>query len=127
MCIKALVSFTLRFLLCLLKVPGVHDLHLRRFTYERYFCGREAKDSYPGQTKDIVVGGRVVNPQLLPEIITGLYLDCRVRPKYAPVIFLEPPGLWNEKMKKDIGFCFIKRFENPSISFLSSAVANLCR
>ena len=109
------------------KGHGISDLHMRRFTYERYFCGREAKDKYPGQTREMVVGGLVVHPEFLPEIITGLYFDCRVRPKYAPVIILEPPGLWNDKMKKDIGYWFIRRFENPCISFLSSAVANLCR
>ena len=100
---------------------------MRRFTYQRYFCGREAKDKYPGRTREIVVGGLVVEPKFIPEIITGLYLDCRVRPKYAPVIILEPPGLWNKQMKHDIGYWFIERFRNPCISFLSSAVANLCR
>ena len=73
------------------------------------------------------MGGRVVNPQLLPEIITGLFFDCVVMPKYAPLVILEPPGLWDEKMKKDICYSFMKRFENPFVSFLSSAVANLCR
>ena len=100
---------------------------MRRFTYERYYCGEVAKEFFPGQTMDIVVKGRVVNAQVLPEIVTGLFLDCRVRPKYTPVIILEPPGLWTQEMRREVAYSFVMSFLNPSVCFLSTAVAVLCR
>ncbi|XP_064395912.1 uncharacterized protein LOC135342948 isoform X2 [Halichondria panicea] len=107
-------------------VPGIYDLHLRRYDYQRYFSGREAKDKFPGETVRIVEKGLVTKCQLLPEIVTRLFFDCVVRPKYTPVIFLERPGLWSDQMKREISYCFIKQFQNPGIAFLSSAVAILC-
>ncbi len=105
----------------------MYDIHMRRCCYQRIFCGRPAKDKFPGQTTNIVVEGKIENPHPIPEIVTGLFVDCRVRPKYTPVVILEPPGLWSPKVKIQLADVFVGRFQNPSISFLSSAVAVLCR
>ncbi len=59
-----------------LQVPGVHDLHLRRYDYQRYFSGREAKDKFPGDTVHIVEKGLVTKCQMLPEIVTRLRPSC---------------------------------------------------
>ncbi len=100
---------------------------MRRSSYERCYCGKDARNFFPGQTVDVVVGGKLVNTEMIPEIVTGLFLDCRVRPKYTPVIILEPPGLWSKNTRLELAEVFVRRFHNPSICFLNSAVAVLCR
>lgn len=99
---------------------------MRRAEYQRYFCGSEAKDLYPNYIVNIVERGVPVRPELLPEIVTAFYYDCRVRPKYTPVMVLEPPGLWNDKIRGEVAYSFSKQYMQPSVSFLSSAVAVLC-
>ena len=102
------------------------DLHIRRREYDRYYCGRQAKEKYPGFIQNIVKNGVPMHSVLLPEIVTGFYYDCLVRPKYAPVVVLEPPGLWDAKVRGEVAHTFVRMFAQPSVSFLSSAVAVLC-
>ncbi len=99
---------------------------MRRRDYERYFCGEAAKKNHPQFIRRIVVKGVPVKPSLLPEIVTGFYYDCLVRPKYSPVVILQPPGGWEEKVKGQVAHTFIRMYAQPSVSFLSSAVAVLC-
>lgn len=108
------------------QVPGVFDLHLRRGEWERYFCGKDAKENFPNHLVNVIEKGVPVKAELLPEIITGFYYACNVKPKYTPVVILEPPGLWNPKIRSEVAYTFVKMFQQPSVSFLSSAVATLC-
>ena len=110
-----------------LQVPGVFDLHMRRGEWERYFCGKDAKENFPNHVVNMIEKGIPVKAELLPEIITGFYYSCHVRPKYAPVVILEPPGLWDGKIRSEVAYTFVKMFQQSSVSFLSSAVATLCR
>ena len=115
------------FLLCpCTQAPGVFDLHLRRGEYDRFFCGKKAKESYPQYIVNVIEKGVPVQPHLLPEIVTGFYYDCHVRPKYCPVIILEPPGLWDVNVRGKVAYSFLEMFLQPTVSFLSSAVAVLC-
>ena len=102
------------------------DLHLRRGEYDRFFCGKKAKESYPQYIVNVIEKGVPVQPHLLPEIVTGFYYDCHVRPKYCPVIILEPPGLWDVNVRGKVAYSFLEMFLQPTVSFLSSAVAVLC-
>ena len=102
---------------------------MRRQEYERYFCGKEAKQNYPGHILNVIEKGMPSKEAIgmLPEIITAFYYDCCVRPKYVPVVILEPPcGLWNKKIRGQVAYCFLRQFLQPSVSFLSSTVAILC-
>jgi len=102
---------------------------MRRGEYERYFCGKEAKETFPEHIVNVIEKGVPSNEaiQMLPEIITGFYYDCRVRPKYAPVVILEPPGgLWDTKIRGKVAYSFLRQFMQPSVSFLSSTLAILC-
>ena len=99
---------------------------MRMREYTRYFCGREAKEQYPEFATSIIKKGIPVDPTMLPEIVTGLYYDCLVRPKYCPVIVLEPPGGWKDDIKREVACTFVRMYAQPSVSFLSSAVAVLC-
>ena len=108
------------------QVPGIFDLHMRRGEYERYFCGKDARENFPNHIVNIIEKGIPVRSELLPEIITGFYYSCHVRPKYTPVVILEPPGLWDAKIRSQVAYTFVKMFLQSSVSFLSSAVATLC-
>ena len=99
---------------------------MRRGEWERYFCGKDAKDNFPNHVVNVIEKGIPVKAELLPEIITGFYYSCHVRPKYAPVVILEPPGLWDGKIRSEVAYTFVKMFQQSSVSFLSSAVATLC-
>jgi hypothetical protein len=107
-------------------VPGVFDLHMRRGEWERYFCGKDAKENFPNHLVNVVEAGIPVRAELLPEIVTGFYYACNVPPKFTPVVILEPPGLWNPTIRSQVGYTFVKMFLQRSVSFLSSAVATLC-
>lgn len=109
------------------QVPGRYDLHLRMREWERYFCGRDAKEKYPDHLIHLIEGGIPVKTKLLPEILTGFYYACHMRPQYTPVVILEPPGLWNKVIRSEVAYLFAKMFHHPSVGFLSSAVATLCR
>ncbi len=54
------------------QVPGIFDLYMRRYDYERYYSGREAKEKFPGHILPIVEKGLVTQSQILPEIVTRL-------------------------------------------------------
>ncbi len=108
------------------QAPGFYDLHMRREGYERYFCGEEAKRRFPEYVRRIVVKGVPIETRFLPEIVAAFYYDCIVRPKYSPVIILQPPGGWTEDIKGQLAHTFVRRYSQPSVSFLSSAVAVLC-
>ena len=99
---------------------------MRRGEYERYFCGANAKELYPDDIVNVVEKGIPRQAHLLPEIVTGFYYDGHVRPKYCPVIVLEPPGLWDDKVRGEVAYSFLQQFQQPSVSFLSSAIAVLC-
>ena len=112
-----------------IKAPGMFDLHMRRREYERYFCGKEAKERFPEHIVNVIEKGVPSKKAILmlPEIITGFYYDFRVRPKYTPVVILEPPGgLWDKIIRKKVAHSFLRQFMQPSVSFLSSTVAILC-
>ena len=102
------------------------DLHMRRGEWERYFCGKDAKENFPNHLVNVVEAGIPVRAELLPEIVTGFYYACNVPPKFTPVVILEPPGLWNPTIRSQVGYTFVKMFLQCSVSFLSSAVATLC-
>ena len=102
---------------------------MRRGEYERYFCGKEAREKFPEYIVNVIEKGVPAGEaiQMLPEIITGFYYDCRVRPKYSPVVILEPPGgLWNNEIRGKVAYSFLRQFMQPSVSFLSTTVAILC-
>ena len=99
---------------------------MRQAEFIRYFAGRQAKEKYPQYIIDIIEKGVPTQAQLLPEILAGFYFDCCIRPTYVPVIVLEPPGLWNDKIRGEVAYSFVRQFQQPSVSFLSSAVAVLC-
>lgn len=103
------------------------DIHIRCLHYERYFCGKEAKERFPEYLRQVVEAGIPVKAWLLPEIVTAFYYDCHVSPKYTPAIVLEPPGLCNDEICGEVAFSLSKQYMQPSVSFLSSAVAVLCR
>ena len=75
---------------------------------------------------EVIQKGIPVKSSLLPEIITGMYYKCYVRPMLAPVLILEPPGLWDASIRSNVAYTFVKMFKQPNVSFLSSAVATLC-
>lgn len=99
---------------------------MRRGEWERYFCGRDAKDNFPNHVVNVIDKGVPVKAELLPEIVTGFYYACDAKPRYTPVVILEPPGLWNPKIRSEVAYTFVKMFQQPSVSFVSSAVASLC-
>ncbi len=70
------------------QVPGIYDLHMRRYDYERYYSGREAKEKFPGQIQPIVEKGLVTQRQILPEIVTRLSVCVCVCTVY--IIILDP-------------------------------------
>ena len=120
------VLHTLKIATCHPQAPGIFDLHMRLGEWERYFCGRDAKERYPNHIVQLIERGIPVRPNLLPEILTGFYYNCHVRPKHTPVVILEPPGLWSSEIRDKVALSFVKMYEQPSVSFLSSAVATLC-
>lgn len=120
------MAFSKVYVLNITQVPGVFDIHMRRGEWERYFCGRDAKDNFPSHVVNVIEKGVPVKAELLPEIVTGFYYACDAKPKYTPVVILEPPGLWNPKIRSEVAYTFVKMFQQPSVSFVSSAVASLC-
>eukprot|EP00731_Ephydatia_muelleri_P018508 Em0011g548a len=106
-------------------VPGIYDFHVRRACYERYFCGKNAKESYPEHLVNVVQEGIPVREDFLPELIVGCYLDTSTNPKYCPIVIVEPPGLWNEDIRARIAAPFLRQLCSPSVAFLSSALAIL--
>ncbi|KAL5486910.1 hypothetical protein EMCRGX_G019450 [Ephydatia muelleri] len=106
-------------------VPGMYDFHVRRSRYERYFCGKIAKEKYPKHLINVVQKGIPVREDLLPELIIGCYLDTSTDPKYCPVVILEPPELWNKDVRARVAALFLRQFCSPSVAFLNSAVAIL--
>ncbi|KAL5486937.1 hypothetical protein EMCRGX_G019478 [Ephydatia muelleri] len=106
-------------------VDGLYDFHLRRRRYERYFCGKDAKATYPNHIVNIVQGGIPVRPELLPEIMFGFFIENKVFPSYSPVIVLEPPGLWDNVIRAKVAAEFVRTLLCPSLVYLSSAVAVL--
>ena len=109
-----------------LQIPGVFDTYMRVREWECYYCGQYAKENFPNHVVNVIEKGIPVKAELLPEIITGFYYSCHVRPKYAPVVILEPPGLWDGKIRSKVAYTFVKLFMQSSVSFLSSAVTTLC-
>lgn len=101
------------------------DLHLRLHRYERYFCGESAKRDYPDHIVKVVEKGVPVHGNLLPELIMGCFLDTHVFSEHCPLIILEPPGLWNDEVRARVAAPFLYQFRNPSVAFMSSAVAIL--
>ena len=108
-----------------LKVDGLYDFHLRRGHYQRIFCGKDAKVRFPNNIVNIVQGGIPVRPELLPEIMFGCFVESGIRPKYCPVIMLEPPGLWCDAIRAKVAAEFLRTMRCPSLIYLSSAVAVL--
>lgn len=104
---------------------GVFD-HKKRREYERYFCGNEAREYFSHYLVNVMEKGIPVRSELLPEIITWFYYSCHVKPTETPVVILEPPGLWDAKIRSQVAYTFVKMFLQSSVSFLSSAVATLC-
>ena len=101
------------------------DFHIRRAFYERYFCGRNAKEKYPDSIVHVIEKGLPIREELLPELIVGCFLDTNAYTRYCPVIILEPPGLWNDDIRARIAAPFLRQFYSPSVAYLSSAVAIL--
>ena len=123
-----------------MQVSGIHDLHMRQLQYSRIYSGKQARENFPNDIKEVVKEGKIVLPEYLPEILTCFYLDCSVRPKITPVVILEPPGLWScgtgkgsnagghaADIKEKIARWFVKAYLQPNITFISSAVATLCQ
>ena len=97
----------------------------RRTSYERYFCGESAKRNFPNGIVNVIKKGVFIRADLLPELIMGCFLDTHVYSKHCPVIILEPPGLWNDKIRARVAAPFLRQFGSPSVAFMSSAVAIL--
>ena len=73
------------------RVPGIYDLHMRRFNHNRWFCGENALDKYFDRCTRVVERGKIYDATLLPEILFAMYGDCRVSPKLTSVLYLVSP------------------------------------
>lgn len=91
--------------------------------YERFFCGKDAKELYPDHIVNVINKSVPHRYELLPEITFGCFVDLHICPKYCPVIVLEPPGLWNDNSRANMAASFLLQLRCPLVTFLSSAVA----
>ena len=113
--------------LIVLKVPGLYDLHLRRnmSSYYGLFSGNEAKQLYPGHTYNVISKGVPHSCDHLYEILHRCFEFSEASSARCPMVVLEPPGLWNDKIRSEIAAPFLILFHNPSLVYISSAVAIL--
>lgn len=106
-------------------INGIHDLHMRRFEYQRIFCGKEALESYPNQCTKLIKKGMIVPDTLalLLEILYGVYIDCKLRPSETPLLCMINESCWNDEIKQKMTKLLIRHFKHPYIMYVEQSVA----
>ena len=80
------------------RVPGIYDLHMRKYNHDRWFCGENALANYFDICIQVVERGRISDATCILEILFGLYGDCKVStyPYHTSVLLLVSPLFCSE-------------------------------
>ncbi|KAI6647682.1 hypothetical protein LOD99_8647 [Oopsacas minuta] len=104
------------------RVPGIYDLHMRRGNYNRWFCGENALASYENECTQLVKRGLIDDISLLPEILYGLYIDCKIFPRTTSLLCLVNP-LYCASVELNISYLLHVIYQHPCIRCTPQSVA----